>query len=330
MKISFISENDWANVLTEYAHCLNKHSKNIKAKSICVKPHPFNYDIQHDYDLHSCSEEQKLEAKQFLEESNVIIFGEEGGMQPTNYKVLELYKQILEIDLLNSDKKLCIWHPGSHYRNNFSFYNNHPLRDKMYKHLYAFDLYKVSNQTDEDIPFLVYNYVDFNKEQLITNFKNKLKADKKIICHIPSNPSTKGTDVINRSMVDLSNNLSFFTTTNIPHDEVIKHKSRSLFYIDQFNNLGTYGVAAVEALLNSNLVFCTLHNTHESITKLTGESILPFVDLGTDPNQIKSIVSTYANLPDKDLIEIFEGCVQWVEEYYSPKGILTQIKNIIK
>ena len=30
MKISFIAENDWANVLTEYAHCLNKHSKDIR------------------------------------------------------------------------------------------------------------------------------------------------------------------------------------------------------------------------------------------------------------------------------------------------------------
>ncbi len=330
MKISFIAENDWANVLTEYACCLNKHSNDIKAKSICFRPHPFNYLLQHDYDLHSCSEEQKLEAKQFLEESDVIIFGEEGHPGESTYRTLREFSNLLGLDLINSGKKLCIWHPGTHYRTNSEFYNNHPLKDKIYKHLYAFDLYKLSNKTDIDLPFLVYNYINFNKEQLITNFKNKLKADKKIICHIPSNPSIKGTDVINKSMVDLSNNLSFFTTTNIPYAEVIKHKSRSLFYIDQFNNLGTYGVAAVEAILNSNIVFCTLHNTTEAIIKLTGDPVLPFIDLGKDPNQINSIVSSYTNLPDKTLIEIYAGIIQWMEEYYSPKGIINQIKNIIK
>ena len=330
MKISFIAENDWANVLTEYAYCLNKHSKNIETKSICYKPHPFNYTLQHDYDLESCNKVQKLEAKQFLEESDVIIFGEEGGMPPTNYKVLEIFKQILGVDLINSNKKLCIWHPGTHYRSNSKFYNNHPLRDKIYKHLYAFDLYKLSNKTNIDLPFVVYNYINFNKKQLISNFENKLKADKKIIYHIPSNPTTKGTDIINQSMTNLPDNYQFITVSNIPHPKVIELKTQSLFYIDQFNQLGTYGVAAIEAILNSNIVFCTLHNTHEAILKLIGEPILPFVDLGRDKMQINSIVSKFINLPNKDLIEIYKAMLEWMEEYYSPKGIINHIENIIK
>ena len=330
MKISFIAENDWANVLTEYAYCLNKHSDNIEAKSICFRPHPFNYSLQHNYDLHFCSEEQKLEAKQFLEESDVIIFGEEGHPLEPTYRALREFSNLLGLDLINSNKKLCIWHAGTHYRQNYQFYNNHPLRSKIHKHLYAFDLYRLSNKTNVDLPFLVYNYINFNKEQLINNFKNKLKVSKKIICHIPSNPSIKGTDVINKSMVNLPSNLSFFTTTNIPHAEAIKYKSKSLFYIDQFNTLGTYGVAAIEAILNSNIVFCTLHNTAEAIIKLTGEPVLSFIDLGKDPNQINSIVSSHINLPDKTLIEIYMGMIQWMEEYYSPKGIINQVKNIIR
>jgi|TARA_R110000772_G_scaffold191564_1_gene302517 hypothetical protein len=330
MKISFIAENDWANVLTEYTYCLNKHSEDIEAKSICFRPHPFNYSLQHNYDLHLCSEEQKLEAKQFLEESDVIIFGEEGHPLEPTYRALREFSNLLGLDLINSNKKLCIWHAGTHYRQNYQFYNNHPQRNKIHKHLYAFDLYRLSNKTDVDLPFLVYNYIDFNKEQLINNFKNKLEIDKKIICHIPSNPSIKGTDTINKSMVDLPSNLSFFTTTNIPHAEAIKYKSKSLFYIDQFNNLGTYGVAAIEAILNSNIVFCTLHNTAEAIIKLTGEPVLPFIDLGKDPNQINPIVSSYTNLPDETLIEIYMGIIQWMGEYYSPKGIINQIKNIIR
>jgi hypothetical protein len=55
-----------------------------------------------------------------------------------------------------------------------------------------------------------------------------------------------------------------------------------------------------------------------------------FFLLGKDPNQINPIVSSYTNLPDETLIEIYMGIIQWMGEYYSPKGIINQIKNIIR
>ena len=170
MKISFIAENDWANVLTEYAYCLNKHSNNIEVKSICFRPHPFNYSLQHNYDLHHCSEEQKLEAKQFLEESDVIIFGEEGHPGEPTYRTLREFSNLLGLDLINSNKKLCIWHPGTHYRINYNFYNNHPQRDKIHRHLYAIDLYRLSPKNKNDLPLIPYQYYDFNYNNFILNF----------------------------------------------------------------------------------------------------------------------------------------------------------------
>ena len=77
MKISFLSIVDFANVLTEYSYCLNKHDKDIEAKSICFEKHPFNYNIQHDYDLKTCDKTQIEESKNFLLESDIIIFAEE-------------------------------------------------------------------------------------------------------------------------------------------------------------------------------------------------------------------------------------------------------------
>ena len=38
MKISFLADIDYANVLTEYAHLLNE-SPDIECKSICLKKH---------------------------------------------------------------------------------------------------------------------------------------------------------------------------------------------------------------------------------------------------------------------------------------------------
>ena len=103
MKISFIAKNDFANVLTEYAYCLNKHSEDIEAKSICLHKHAFNYSNQHDYNLWDCTYDQRLEAQKFIFESDIIIFGEE---QKGDYIILNQIKQILGIDLLNSNKKL--------------------------------------------------------------------------------------------------------------------------------------------------------------------------------------------------------------------------------
>jgi hypothetical protein len=328
MKISFIAENDFANVLTEYAYCLNKHSDDIKAKSICVRPHPFNYNIQHDYDLHFCPDHQKQEAKQFLEESDIIVFGEEGHPLESTYRTLREFSNLLGFDLINSGKKLCIWHCGTLYRQNYQFYNNHPLKSKIYKHFYGMDLYRLSNKEKNDIPLHAYQYINFDKSLLLENFKAKLKLNTKLIYHIPSNHSIKGTDIINNAMTNLPSNFHFSTITNIPHPKVIEYKTKSLFYIDQFNKMGMYGVAAIEAILNSNIVFCTLHNTHEAILKLTGELVLPFIDLEKNPNQINSIVSKIINLPDSTLVEMYEAMIEWMDEYYSPNYVVKYFKNI--
>jgi hypothetical protein len=92
MKISFIAENDWANVLTEYSHCLNKHSEDIECKSICFRPHPFNYSIQHDYDLENCSDEILERARKWVDESDVIIFGEEGHPLENKYRTIREFE----------------------------------------------------------------------------------------------------------------------------------------------------------------------------------------------------------------------------------------------
>lgn len=328
MKISFIAENDWANILTEYAYCLNKHSKDIEAKSICFRPHPFKYPLQHDYDLQFCSEEQKLEAKQFLEESDVIIFGEEGAIQPTNYRVLEVYKQILGIDLLNSNKKLIIWHPGSHYRNNFNFYNNHPLKNKIYKHLYALDLYKLSPQLENDIPLLLYKYHDFDTDKLLEDFIKKMKSSR-IILHIPSNPIVKGTNIISNSMKNLPNGYEYKTFNNISNTETLLHKSKALIYIDQFNNIGTYGTSAYESLINSSIVFSSLQNSLDGIYRLTGDYNLPVVNLGNDPSKLKKIIFDWLELSDTELINVYQEIIHWIDKYYSPNAIINNINKII-
>ena len=130
-------------------------------------------------------------------------------------------KNILGIDLLNSNKKLIIWHPGSNYRNEYNFfYNNHPQRDKIHKHLYAFDLYYLSNKHKKDIPLWPYQYYNFQKDKFILDFKLKLKNKPWTILHIPSNVNTKGTSEITNNIKNLNlnkTNFNYKVLTNIPY-----------------------------------------------------------------------------------------------------------------
>jgi hypothetical protein len=332
MKISFIAENDWANVLTEHAYCINQHSTDMEAKSICFRPHPFKYKIQHNYDLHFCSDKHKLEAKQFIEDSDVIIFGEEGHPLEHTYRTLREFNNLLGLDLLNSNKKLCIWHPGSHYRDNFKFYNNHPLRHKIYKHFYLLDLYRLSPKQDNDWPLHNYQYYNFNYEEYIKDFKSKLNKKPWTILHIPSNNKKKGTDLINEAIINLNLDSTKFnvkTLTQLPYSEVIKEKNNSLFYIDQVNNWGGYGAAAVESFFRSNLVFCSIHHLSEAIYKLTGKYEAPLIGLDLNTSSITETLSYYLNLPEDELLSIAEGVGYWIESNYNHNSIINHFKFLL-
>jgi hypothetical protein len=332
MKISFIAENDWANVLTEYAYCLNKHSEDIEAKAICFRPHPFNYSIKHDYDLENCSGEILERARKWVDDSDVIIFGEEGHPLENKYRTIREFDALLGLDLINSNKKLCIWHPGTHYRQNYEFYNYHPLRDKIHKHLYAIDLYHLSPKNNNDEPLHTYQYYDFSIDIFINDFKNKITNSPKVILHIPSNSNVKGTSLINKCISNLtlpSDKFQYKILTKIPNSKVLDEKKKSIFYIDQVNPMGGYGVAAVEAFFRGNLVFCTIHNTSQALHKLTGGNEIPIVPLPMDKIEITNILHKYLNLSDEELINIIEAIGHWINEYYHPTNIIKHFNKII-
>ena len=331
MKISFLSGIDFANVLTEYSYCLNKHS-NIECKSICLKKHGFNYNIQHDYDLYTCSNEEKSILKKYIENSDVIIFGEESKGE---YNILNQIKNILGVDLLNSNKKIIIWHPGSNYRNEYGYYNNHPLRNKIYKHLYAIDLYRLSDKNENDFPLFPYQYFEPNYTNLLLDFKLKLENPPWGIIHIPSNTNTKGTNKINTTINKLNLNQDSFTykvLTNIPYKEVLYEKSKSLFCIDQFKpSVGGFGISSLEGIFNSNLTFSTINNISDSMFELTGKYECPIVSLGDSEEELLLTLNNFIkNTTKEQLLEYMEGIGYWLDKYYTPNSIVKHFKKIIE
>lgn len=338
MKISFLSVVDFANVLTEYSYCLNKHSKDIKSKSICFQKHPFNYNIQHDYDLETNNHIQIEESKKFLLESDIIIFAEESweGQQPNStYKTISKFSSIYGFDLFEIKAKFCVWHPGSCYREIYPFYNNHPQRDKIHKHLYAFDLYYLSNKHKKDIPLWPYQYYNFQKDKFILDFKLKLKNKPWTILHIPSNVNTKGTSEITNNIKNLNlnkTNFNYKVLTNIPYEKVLEEKKKSIFYIDQYKpSVGGYGIASLEGLFTSNLTFATVNNIGLSIQKLTNNNEIGIIPLGENVNDLTNILNHFLNeLTSNEWINYMEVIGDWIEEYYSPNSIINFFKKIIE
>lgn len=336
MKISFLSVIDFANVLTEYSYCLNKHSKDIESKSICFQKHPFNYDIQHDYDLGTNDNIQIEESKKFLLESDIIIFSEESweGQQPNLvYKTISKFSSIYGFDLFEIKAKFCVWHPGSCYREIYPFYNNHPQRDKIHRHFYAIDLYRLSPKKENDSPLLPYQYCDFNYDNFILNFKKKLNTLPWTILHIPSKASIKGTSTFERVIKNLNLNPELFNyrvLQNISYSQVIKEKEKSVFYLDQVNNNGGYGLASLEAIYLSNLTFSTVDFIADSMFKLTGKYECPVVPIENDEKKLVEILGNYIKNPIKeDLISYMEGIGYWIEKYNSPKSIVKQFIKLI-
>lgn len=329
MKISFIAEGDAANVLTEYSYCLNKHS-DIESKTICLFKHPFDYTIQHDHDISKCNQLELGHIKDFLLQSDIIIFAEETCMNNGEYSTIHKFNSIFNINLYN--KKLCIWHPGSNYRNNVEYYNTHQLRNKISKHLYALDLYYLSPKNDNDIPLHTYQYYEFDYDVFITNFKQKLNKTPRTILHIPSNSDVKGTSIINQCIEDSnlnSNHCVYTTINNIPNKDVLLKKENSIFYVDQVNPMGGYGVALIEALFRSNLTFCTTHNITDAIIKLTGTNEIPIVSLPEDSQEITKIFEHFFKMSNEDLLEIMLAIGQWIDTQYNPKNIVKHFKYII-
>ncbi len=334
MKIVFIAEGDAANVLTEYSHCLNNHCNEIQTKTICLFPHPFNYKIKHDINLNSCDNNQIQNTKKLIQESDIVIFAEE-GILPGKYKTIDKFNSIFNIDLLDGTKKIIIWHPGSNYRNNYQYYNTHPLRNKVFKHLYAIDLYRLSPKNKSDLPLLPYQYYDFNFNSFILDFKKKLNQKPWIILHIPSNTNTKGTQEIIQTIDKLNLDPSkyvFKHMEKLQYDKVIEEKKKSIFYIDQYKpSVGGYGIASLEGLFTSNLTFATVNNIGLSIKKLTDNNEIGVIPLGENLQTLYETLNYFCNtISENELIAYNEVIGKWVEQYYSPQNIVKFFKTILK
>ena len=322
IKISFLGNCDYANVLTEYSNVINKYSNKYESKVICMKKHPFNYILQHDYDLNEIKD--KTPIKKWLEESEHIIFSEEMGYG--DYNTLFFFIETFSLNIKN--KKISVWHPGSNYRKSIKIFNENPITKTFYKRIYAIDLYRHSPKEKNDVTLLPFKEFNIKYDTYIQNFTNKLKN--KTITHFPSNFKTKGTTDIN-NVIEHNSNLEYiFSKERIPNELVIREKNKSVFYVDQFNHYHSFGVASVEGMISGNIVLCGINNAIEGIKRYDSSVVIPIVNLGTTKESLKSVLLDTINKKDEELIKMIKKNYDFLNKcFYGPNVINNIEKNIL-
>lgn len=84
--------------------------------------------------------------------------------------------------------------------------------------------------------------------------------DKIVLAHAPTNPEIKGSALFFKIITELITeykNAEFLPIQNMSHDQAMRAISRSDIFFDQ-NKLGAYGLAAVEAAVFNEAIFCRL------------------------------------------------------------------------
>lgn len=323
-KITFLVKVDYANVLTEYSNIINKHSLKYESRVIGENPHRFGYTLQHDYNLSNPNDIKK--SIEWVNDSKYIIFSEESGHG--EYNTLKTMINRLNINL--EGKHLCVWHPGTHYRNSYQRFNNNPLTSKMFKRIYMVDLYRLSPKSEKDVVLLPFMNFNIDEELYIENMMDKINSNNKIILHCPSDPNRKGTSIITKTLNELNKEkFSFITHTKKPHPFIMSEKKKSLFYIDQFNIEAGFGVSSIESLICGNVTLSSTSNAIPGLTKYNPDLKCPIINLGTVHTTLRDGINEVMNYDKNSLINICENNLKYLKECYNGINVINYIEEKI-
>lgn len=324
-KISFLAWMDYANVLTNVSSLINKYSDKYESRVICIRPHTFAYSLMHDIDL---NDSNKRVAESWINESTYIVFGEELGFG--EYVTLNMFKNKLNINIC--DKKIIVWHPGSHYRYYHKKFNSNIETQLFYKRIYAMDLYRLSEKTHKDTVMLAFNEFHLNETEYYELAFMKIANSRKIISHYPSDVNKKGTNLINEALgkIDLESlGFEYSFKTGIKHSDVIRKMKDSLFYIDQFGDISTFGIASVEAMMNGNIIMSSIDNTEEGLKKLNKELDVPIINLGKNPYLLRDKIHEVLTYDTETLLKRIDLNFKFLKNNYCGKNIVKRFEENI-
>jgi hypothetical protein len=124
-----------------------------------------------------------------------------------------------------------------------------------------------------------------------------LKGPRPRVVHIASAGAVKGTNLIRDSMMRLQDQavIDFHMLSGVAHEEMPQLYGAADIVLDQFR-IGSYGVAACEAMASGRLVVSHVSDQVRSAVKAATGQALPIVE--ADPDTIDTVVADIAANPD--------------------------------
>jgi hypothetical protein len=329
-QISFVALSDYANVLTEWSYAINKYTS-FRSKCICMKAHPYKYDLKHDYDIHTIDPKTRSDiVVPWFESSDYIMIGNGVCSKST------VIKMIPKDQLKSFNKKISfsIFYYGSRYRKGYEVYNER-VSTGYAKRIYAPDLFRLSPKTKyrDYCLFPINNALyEKNRDRIQEIVKNKLAQPKLIILHCPSNGGKyKGTKTILNVIASLINKepyksrFKFVNTSKLPHPKILNLLETALIYIDQFNpEIGGYGVSSIESLSSGCITFCSLNNLDPD----TYTHNIPLVNI-SNKESFKQKLEEYMKKTNDELQEILVRDFQSFMTNYSPPKLCELLEKYI-
>jgi hypothetical protein len=322
IRVTFYSNVDYANVLTEWSYALSKYT-HVLSKSICEKRHPFSYEIQHNHDFATASQsELRSKIIPWVVASDYIIIGELPGISKKNLlgHIPQKYRKLM------GKTKFCSFYYGTAYRKRFKRYNR--FAKKTYsKRIYAPDLFRLSPKTKQkDYCFFPINNLLYekNEKRIRELIDKKLSQPKLIILHCPSRAATKGTPHISSVVSSVLSNSKYSSRfvfvkpkRRMSHSKVMALMEKATIYIDQHNiAIGGFGVSSIESLSSGCLTFSTVNK----LTPNTISSSVPITDI-SNPKKFRSRLVGHLNLTNAQLKKLLEEKFTMFMNGFTPRQL---------
>ena len=306
--VLFLCEEDYSNLSYTLAQSLK--SVGINAMAIATKPHKF-------YKVNCAKVCDISHALQLANNANVIIW---------------MHSQQVLISHLKNLRKVTkiVFHGGTKYRkdpkkinNIFNFVDRSIIQTGELLGLGAINEHWLLPPVDTELIKPIYNTI----------------GDKKIIAHFPSKTITKGSNVINSIMNELSDNDSFtnkfdyrYSTTNIAWNKNIKRMSNCDIYIDAFcprlgkKQYGEWGIQALEAAALGKIII-THFGMWRQYKKEYGDCALQYINT---QKELKQKLQNLIEMNNDEIQNLKIRTRKWVETHHSLKAVGMKLRKIIQ
>ena len=194
-------------------------------------------------------------------------------------------------------------------------------------------MYRLAGSVSKDKKIVIlpvkYSQTMYNVNDLRNKYDN---VDKLTILHCPSSRRSKGSNTIQsliNKIIDshnLHDKYEFLEVNGKSNEDIMDYKKKSHIYICQFNDdVGGFGVSAMEALSTGNIVLSSMNNIERSVL----HSDFPIINISGIDNFEKQLLGLLL----KDTQSIYNLALKSLNYYhreYSTDNVSKKIFKIIK